>query len=83
MKKETSMLQNICNLMVSFSFCLIFVYIFLPYVTASVDILNRMSQQLESKDIDPTRYISTDVAQVKEAEDYFKTVFEDNRQARQ
>ncbi len=83
MKKETFMLQKLCNFVLSFSVCLVFVYIFLPYMTESVDILNRMSQQLESNEIDPTRYFSTDVAQVKEAEYYFETVFENDRQARQ
>ncbi len=54
--------------------CLAFIYIFLPYLTDSVPMLNRMSQYLDSNGIDPTRYYYTDVAQVKESEDYLETV---------
>jgi hypothetical protein len=74
MKKETSMLRKVGKLAVSLSVCLIFIYVFLPYLTESVGILNRMSQYLESNGIDPTRYYYTDVAQVKEAENYLDTV---------
>ena len=76
MKKETSMLQKIRNFAASLSVCLVFVYVFLPYLTESVGILNRMSQYLESNGIDPTRYYYTDVAQVKEAENYLEKVLE-------
>ncbi|KJS03470.1 MAG: hypothetical protein VR65_00380 [Desulfobulbaceae bacterium BRH_c16a] len=76
MKKETSMLQKIGKLTASLSVCLVFVYVFLPYLTESVGILNRMSQYLESNGIDPTRYYYTDVVQVKEAENYLKTVLD-------
>jgi hypothetical protein len=74
MNKETSMLRKVGKLAVSLSVCLIFIYVFLPYLTESVGILNRMSQYLESNGIDPTRYYYTDVAQVKEAENYLDTV---------
>jgi hypothetical protein len=76
MKKETSMLRKVGKLAVSLSVCLIFIYVFLPYLTESVGILNRMSQYLESNGIDPTRYYYTDVAQVKEAENYLDTVLD-------
>lgn len=68
------MLRKVGKLAVSLSVCLIFIYVFLPYLTESVGILNRMSQYLESNGIDPTRYYYTDVAQVKEAENYLDTV---------
>jgi hypothetical protein len=76
MNKETSMLRKVGKLAVSLSVCLIFIYVFLPYLTESVGILNRMSQYLESNGIDPTRYYYTDVAQVKEAENYLDTVLD-------
>lgn len=70
------MLRKVGKLAVSLSVCLIFIYVFLPYLTESVGILNRMSQYLESNGIDPTRYYYTDVAQVKEAENYLDTVLD-------
>lgn len=56
--------------------CLLFVYVFLPFLTKSVTILNRMSQYLDNNGIDPTRYYYTDVEQVKEAENYLATVLD-------
>lgn len=76
MKKEMSMLQKIGKLAASLSVCLIFVYVFLPYLTESVGILNRMSQYLENNGIDPTRYYYTDVVQVEEAENYLDIVLD-------
>jgi hypothetical protein len=76
MKKETSMTQKLINFAASLGFCLIFVYVFLPYLTESVGILNRMSQYLEHNGIDPSRYYYTDVVQVKEAELYLDTVLD-------
>jgi len=76
MKNVASMPQRLGNFVVSLSVCLIFVYVMLPFLTESVGILNRMSQYLESNGIDPTRYYYTDVAQVKEAEEYLETVLD-------
>jgi hypothetical protein len=68
------MLQKVGKLAASLSVCLFFVYVFLPYLTESVGILNQMSQYLENNGIDPTRYYYTDVVQVKEAENYLDIV---------
>lgn len=76
MEKVMSMSQKIGKFAVSLGICLIFVYVFLPYLTESVGILNRMSQYLETNGIDPTRYYYTDVAQVKESENYLDTVLD-------
>lgn len=76
MKKESSMLHRLKNFVASLGACLLFVYVFLPYLTESVGILNKMSHYLESNGIDPSRYYYTDVEQVKEAENYLKTVLD-------
>lgn len=55
---------------------LVFVYVFLPYLTNSVGILKRMSVYLDENGIDPTRYYYTDVEQVEEAEQYLQSVLE-------
>ncbi len=77
MKKEASMLQKCTKFAASLSACLVFVYVFLPLMTESVDVLNRMSQYLDVNGIDPTRYYYTDVEQVKEAENYLQTVLDE------
>ncbi len=77
MKKEASMLQKWTKFAASLSACLVFVYVFLPFMTESVDVLNRMSQYLDNNGIDPTRYYYTDVEQVKEAENYLQTVLDE------
>lgn len=56
---------------------LLFVYGFLPILTHSFEVLNRMSQYLDENGIDPTRYYYTDVEQVKEAEQYLEAVLND------
>lgn len=76
MKKEPSMLHRLRNFVASLSVCLLFVYVFLPYLTESISILNRMSHYLESNGIDPSRYYYTDVEQVKEAENYLQDVLD-------
>lgn len=76
MKKITDRTRKFRNFAAALSLCLIFVYLFLPYLTESVGILRRMSQYLESNEIDPTRYYYTDVDQVKEAENYLETALE-------
>ena len=58
----------------SLTACLLFVYVFLPFLTESVGILKQMSQYLDNNGIDPTRYYYTDVEQVKESENYLATV---------
>lgn len=70
------MLKKIGKFAVSLSVCLVLIYVVLPYLTESVGILNRMSQYLETNGIDPTRYYYTDVAQVKESENYLETVLD-------
>ncbi len=52
---------------------LLFVYGFLPFMTNSFDILNKMANYLDENGIDPTRYYYTDVEQVKEAEEYLSS----------
>lgn len=74
MQKVATMSQKCTKLVVSLGACLFFVYVFLPYMTESVDVLNKMSQYLDDNGIDPTRYYYTDVEQVKEAENYLATV---------
>lgn len=59
---------------VSLTACLLFVFVFLPFLTESVGILKQMSQYLDNNGIDPTRYYYTDVEQVKESENYLGTV---------
>jgi len=66
------MSRKIRNFGASLSACLIFVYVFLPFLTGSVGVLNRMAQYLDSNGIDPTRYYYTDVEQVKESEEYLR-----------
>ena len=77
MKKEASMLQKWTKFAASLSVCIVFVYVFLPFMTESVGVLNRMSQYLDNNGIDPTRYYYTDVEQVKEAEHYLQTVLDE------
>jgi hypothetical protein len=72
MTKPATMWQKIRNFAISLSACLIFVYVFLPFLTKSVDVLNRMSQYLDNNGIDPSRYYYTDVEQVKESENYLQ-----------
>ncbi|SHO49494.1 hypothetical protein [Desulfopila aestuarii] len=73
MKQPATTSQKIGNFAASLGACLIFVYVFLPFLTESVTILNRMSQYLDNNGIDPTRYYYTDVEQVKESEEYLQT----------
>ncbi len=70
--------QKYTKFIVSLSTCLVFVYVFLPFMTKSIGVLNSMSEYLEDNGIDPTRYYYTDVSQVKEAENYLETVLEQN-----
>ncbi len=72
MERVASMLRKCAKLVTSLGACLVFVYVFLPFVTESVGILNKMSQSLDNNGIDPTRYYYTDVEQVKESENYLR-----------
>lgn len=56
---------------------LAFVYLFLPLLTNSFDILHSMSLYLADNGIDPTRYYYTDVEQVKEGENYLYSVLKE------
>jgi hypothetical protein len=74
MMNEICRSQKYSKFVASLGACLLFVYVFLPFLTKSVGVLNRMSEYLEDNGIDPTRYYYTDVSQVKEAENYLETV---------
>lgn len=76
MQKVASISHKYTKFVLSLGACLFFVYVFLPYMTESVGVLNRMSQYLDNNGIDPTRYYYTDVEQVKEAENYLSTVLD-------
>lgn len=76
MGKTASTMGKIGKFGASLGACLMFIYVFLPFLTRSVDILDRMSQYLDNNGIDPTRYYYTDVVQVKEAENYLETTLD-------
>ena len=71
-----SMAQRLCNFVVALGVAVLFVYVFLPYLTRSFGVLNQMSQYLDDNGIDPSRYYYTDVEQVQEAEQYLDSVLE-------
>ena len=71
---EKTLLVRLRTFIVTFGAALLFVFVFLPYLTDSFDILSRMSAYLEKNGIDPSRYYYTDVEQVKEAEQYLDSV---------
>ncbi|MGE4443199.1 MAG: hypothetical protein AB7D27_17190 [Desulfomicrobium sp.] len=74
---EKSLSVRLRNFALVLGSALAFVYIFLPLLTTSCGILNRMSVYLDNNGIDPTRYYYTDVAQVKEGEDYLRFALEE------
>ena len=76
MEKVATISRKSAKLLASLGTCLIFVYVFLPFMTKSFGVLNRMSQYLDNNGIDPTRYYYTDVEQVKEAENHLQTVLD-------
>ncbi len=51
----------------------LFFYFLLPLLNDSFTILRHTSARLDALDIDPTRYYYTDVAQVREGEEYIRT----------
>ena len=71
---EKSLLHRLRNFVVLFGAALLFVYVFLPFLTDSFNVLTRMSAYLDKNGIDPSRYYYTDVEQVKEAEEYLDSV---------
>ncbi len=73
---EKSLPVRLKNFVLVLGTTLAFVYIFLPFLTNSFGILNRMSVYLDENGIDPTRYYYTDVEQVKEGEDYLRFALE-------
>lgn len=52
------------------------IYGLFPWLTHSFDPLARMSQSLHETGIDPSRYYYTDVEQVKESEQYLRSVLD-------
>ena len=67
---------RITKFVFSLGLSLTFVYVLLPILTGSCAILNRMSLYLDESGIDPSRYYYTDVEQVKESEQYLRTVLD-------
>ncbi len=71
---DKSLLHRFRTFIVLLGGVLLFVYVFLPFLTDSFAILSSMSAYLDENGIDPTRYYYTDVEQVKEAEQYLDSV---------
>ena len=76
MKNHPTSRQKLIRFAMSLTFCLTFIYVFLPFLTRTVPILNTMSDYLDANGIDPTRYYYTDVEQVKESELYLENVLD-------
>lgn len=76
--QEKCLRVRIGQFVLAMATALTFVYVFLPFLTSSCGILNRMSIYLENNGIDPTRYYYTDVEQVKESELYLRSVLHDD-----
>lgn len=74
---EKSLSERLKSFTLVLGAALAFVYLFLPLLTTSCGILNRMSMYLDDNGIDPTRYYYTDVVQVKESEDYLRFALEE------
>lgn len=75
--RETSLFSRLSKFAVIFGITLTFVYVLLPLLTDSVDILHEMSISLEDNGINPSSYYYTDVPQVFESEQYLRTVLDD------
>ncbi len=69
-----SLPKRLRNFVAACAAALLFVFVFLPFLTRSFDILDRMSAYLDENGIDPSRYYYTDVEQVAEAEKYLESV---------
>jgi hypothetical protein len=74
---QKSLPARLKNFVLVLGTALVFVYIFLPFLTHSCGILNRMSAYLDQNGIDPTRYYYTDVEQVREGENYLRFALEE------
>lgn len=75
---EKSLSVRLRNFVLVLGSTLAFVYLFLPLLTSSCEVLTRMSVYLDANGIDPTRYYYTDVEQVKEGEDYLRSVLKED-----
>lgn len=75
---EKSLSVRLRNFVLALGGTLAFVYLFLPLLTSSCEVLTRMSVYLDANGIDPTRYYYTDVEQVKEGEDYLRSVLKED-----
>lgn len=64
------------NFILGLGAALVFVYGFLPLLTNSCAPLARMADHLAESGIDPSRYYYTDVEQVKEGENYLRSVLD-------
>lgn len=60
------------NFVLAMGTALLFVYVFLPFLTRSCSTLDTMARHLDETGIDPTRYYYTDVEQVDEGERYLR-----------
>ena len=74
---EKSLPSRIRKFIITLAGVLAFIYILLPLLTGSFDILFRMSLSLDENRIDPSRYYYTDVDQVMESEQYLRMVLDD------
>jgi len=73
---KTSLVHRVGRFAVTLGAAVLFVYVFLPFLTRSCPILNQMSLYLDNNGIDPSRYYYTDVEQVHEAEQYLDAVLD-------
>ena len=73
---EQSLPVRLKNFALALGTALAFVYLFLPLLTNSFDVLHKMSVYLDGNGIDPTRYYYTDVEQVAEGEQYLRFALE-------
>jgi hypothetical protein len=71
---EKSLARRLTAFVLIFGVSLVAIYGLLPWLTHSIAPLARMSQSLHETGIDPSRYYYTDVEQVKESEQYLRTV---------
>lgn len=76
MKFKTSY-KKFIRFLLTVGLVLFFFQVFLPFLTRHVPTLKKMSEILDENAIDPSRYYYTDVDQVKEAEQYIRSVLTD------
>lgn len=74
---KKSLATRIRHFILALGTVLALVYVALPLLTNSYDILQRMSVHLENTGIDPSRYYYTDIEQVNESVRHIQQVFED------